>query len=272
MIPLLASLAFATTPNAEDGVLSTDSPMKLRLGAELGFLTALSHVLQEGKDGTTFDYAGEGGQRTLVPFFRIAADLDVGRSTFVLTYQPLDLRSEVTFERDHRIDTVDFPAGTPVNLRYGFDYFRGTWLYDLQADPEREVALGIALQLRNAVIDFTSVDGTLRSSNRDVGPVPILAFRTRQPVGKSGIFGAELTGFWAPIRYINGTGSDVEGAIADAQIRYGTSIRPGVDGFLGVRYVGGGAVGTANVSTPPGDGYSRNWLHLLSIQMSAVIR
>lgn len=264
------SAAFAVTPASPDSLLA-DGPAVPRLSAELGFVTALSHTIQYGKDGALFDYAGEGGQANLFPYARFQADLDVGRSTFALTWQPLDLRTEVVAERDLRIDGVDFAAGTPLDVRYGFTFYRGTWLYDL--DPgDGEIAIGLAFQLRNAVTTFTTADGAIRSTNRDVGPVPLLAARGRWSLGTDGFVGAEITGFYAPIKYINGTGSDVVGAIADGQIRVGRAFGHGADGFVGLRYVGGGAEGTARVSTPPGDGFTKNWLHLLSVQIGAVVR
>jgi hypothetical protein len=35
--------------------------------------------------------------------------------------------------------------------------------------------------------------------------------------------------------------------------------------FLNVRYLGGGAEGQSDNSTPPGDGYVSNWLHFLTV-------
>jgi len=44
-------------------------------------------------------------------------------------------------------------------------------------------------------------------------------------------------------------------------LRAGVSIVDHVDGFLNLRYLGGGAVGTSDNDDGPGDGYVRNWLH-----------
>ena len=274
MFTLLISAALATTPPVPESALNTtDRDLRVRLSAEVGMVGALSHVIQYGKDGTEFDYKEEGGQDVLFPFKRMSADLDLGaRHTVVFLYQPIDLRTNVTLQEDQVFDSVAMPAGTPVDIRYGFDFYRGSWMYDLQADPTRELSLGASLQLRDAVLDFTSADGTLRSSNRDVGPVPLLKLRVRQPLGEGLWWGAEVDGVWAPIKYLNGSDSDVEGALLDASLRAGMHLGHGVDTFLNLRYLGGGAEGTGSNTTPPGDGYTRNWLQFTSVSLGFALR
>ena len=55
------------------------------------------------------------------------------------------------------------------------------------------------------------------------------------------------------------------GAILDASLRVGLKPRPGVLPYLNLRYIGGGAEGLSDESTPPGDGYNRNWLNTLAV-------
>ncbi len=276
---LLSLHAFASSPDDPASVLNaqradgTPRETRLRLHAELGTLAPLTHTITYGKDGTEFDYVEEGGQDTLFLFARASADFDIGkRHTLVLLYQPLDLRTEVSLARDVRWDTVNFPAGTPVDIRYGFDFTRGSYLYDLKPGNEKELAIGGSLQIRNANIDITSADGELRSTNRDVGPVPLFKMRWRQPIRGAGWLGAEADAAWAPIRYINGSDSDVEGALLDASFRAGTEVRPGVDAFVNLRYLGGGAVGTGSDPTPPGDGYQENWLQFATLSLGLSVR
>ncbi len=271
--------ALAVSPSDPASVLNspradgTAHDVRVRLGAEIGIVAPVSHVITYGKDGTEFDYVEEGGQDVLFPFARFGVDLDAGkRHTFVLLYQPLDLRTSVTLERDVRWDGVDFPEGTPVELRYGFSFWRGSWMYDLLPGPEREATIGGSLQIRNANLEITSTDGELRSVNRDVGPVPLIKSRFRWPLSNEGWFGAELDAAWAPIRYINGSDSDVEGVLVDLSARAGTELRPGVDFFMNVRYFAGGAVGTSSNATPPGDGFSENWLHFLTLSAGFAVR
>ncbi len=82
---------------------------------------------------------------------RFEAGLDVGkRETFTLLYQPPDLRTEVVLHDDILADTVTFAKGEPVDLRYGFSFWRATWLHELRPASERELAVGLALHIRNA--------------------------------------------------------------------------------------------------------------------------
>ncbi len=66
---------------------------------------------------------------------------------------------------------------------------------------------------------------------------------------------------YAPVSYLNGSDNEVVGAILDASLRTGVKITDQVTGFLNLRYLGGGAVGTSDDVDGPGDGYVRNWLH-----------
>lgn len=275
MLPLaLLAVAHAVTPDADDSLLNpADSAARVRLNAELGSLAPLSHVIQFDKGGTEFDYVQDGGQDNLFLFARLSADLDLGpRHSVILLYQPLDLRTSVRLDQDLVVDDARFPAGTPMKLRYGFDFVRGSWLYDLQASPERELGVGVSLQIRNATIDFESADGLEQRSNRDIGPVPVLKLRTRQPLGERAWWGVEADGFYAPVSYLNGDDNEVIGAILDASARAGLELRTGTDVFVNVRYLGGGAEGIDDDSTGPGDGYTRNWLHFASLSLGFALR
>ena len=276
MILALASrtAALAGAPPASDSLLNAPGRRyAVRFDAEIGFVAPLANTIQFGKDGTVFDYVADGAQDVLFPTVRFEAGLDVGkRETFTLLYQPLDLRTEVVLQDDILVDTVTFNRGEPLNLRYGFSFWRATWLHELLPAPERELAVGLALQLRNANISFTSGDGTKGFEEHDVGPVPALATRLRLPVGKTGFFGAEATGIYAPIKYLNGSNVDVVGALLDASVRGGLALPHGTDVFLCVRYIGGGAEGTGKDSEALGDGYSANWLHFATLSLGASLR
>lgn len=270
----LLSAAFAASPPASDSLLNAPGRgYAVRLDAEIGFLAPLAHTIQFGHDGTVFDYVADGAQNVLFPTVRFDAGLDVGkRETFTLLYQPLDLRTETVLHDDILVDTVTFAKGEPLDLRYGFSFWRATWLHELLPAPERELSVGLALQIRDANISFTSGDGTRAFVEHDVGPVPALAARLRLPVGKTGFFGAEATGIYAPIKYLNGSNVDVVGALLDASIRGGFAMPHGTDVFLGVRYIGGGASGTAKNSEAFGDGYTANWLSFGTLSLGASLR
>lgn len=270
-----AGTAAAASPPAADSLLNAPGrALAVRVDAELGILAPVAHTIQFGKSGSTFDYVEQGGQEVWFPVARVQASLDVGkRETFVLLYQPLDLRTDVVLPDSLRVGTVEFPSGTPIDLRYGFSFWRATWLHELLPAPERELAIGLALQIRDANITFTSADGALRFAERDVGPVPLLAARLRLPVGKNAFFGAEASGVYAPVKYLNGSNVDVVGALLDASVRGGLDLGKGIDAFATVRYIGGGASGTSKGYEPAfSDGYTANWLHFTTLTLGVSLR
>ena len=271
---LSMSIASATTPTPPKSWLNDESRRyAVHLNMEVGSLLPVSHKIQFDKDGTWFDYVADGGQDNLFPFLRFSGDVDIGdRHTLVFLYQPLNLESSVRLEEDLIVDEATFAAGTPMDLRYGFDFVRASWMYDLQPERKKEFAVGVSLQLRNATIDFRSADGTLQRSNRNIGPVPILKTRIRQPVGETAWWGFEADGFYAPVSYLNGDNNEVVGAILDASGRYGLTLNQGIDAYLNLRYLGGGAVGISDNSTGPGDGYTKNWLHFASLSLGFQVR
>jgi hypothetical protein len=145
---------------------------------------------------------------------------------------------------DLKVDGLVFPAGTPMQSTYNFPFYRVSWLYDFNVDPDNELAIGLSLQIRNATIEFESLDGTVFSSGFWLG--------------------SEADGFYAPISYINGSDNEVIGAILDASVRAGRILPKNVELFLNLRYLGGGAVGKSEPDSP-GDGYVRNWLHFFTV-------
>lgn len=271
---LLAALLAPALAAPTDSVLNRgDRPYTVSVSAELGALAVPSHRIQFSKDGTLFDFVADGGQDNLFPYSRFSADLGLGeRNHVVFLYQPLDLRSRSVLVDDLVVDGLVFPAGTPMDYRYGFSFVRASWVRDLLADPERSFELGVSLQIRNAAIDFASADGTLARSNRDVGPVPILKVRGRGPLGDDGWWiGGEADGFYAPIKYLNGDTNDVVGAILDASVQAGVTLPQGMEPFVSLRYVGGGGEGTSSEARF-GDGYVENWLHVTSLSLGVALR
>lgn len=239
--------------------------------AEFGTLIPLKHTIQFGSNGSTFDYVDEGGQDNWFPTGRLAAELELGPGhNITFLYQPVDIRTNVYLRRDVVIDDATFLEGSGLDTRYGFDYYRLGYHYDFFWDyPQHEVSIGAALQIRNAVIDFTSADGLLRRTNGDVGPVPLLRFRGEYGFDFGMFVALEADGFYAPIKYLNGGKSDVVGAILDMSARIGYAIHPAFDVFLNLRYIGGGAEGTSQNDEPPGDGFTSNWLHFMGLTLGA---
>jgi hypothetical protein len=277
LIFALVSAALAATPDTGSSMLQEDSaPVAVRLAAELGAVGQISHRLQVDQDGTYASVPKDFGQDVLYPFLRFQADLDIGpnrRNTVAFLYQPLNFESEVAVPRRMVVGDVAFAAGEPIRFRYGFPFWRTTWLYDLAPSRDSEFAIGVGLQIRNANIVYTAVDGSKGVSTRNIGPVPLLAFRSRWTVTKKLWTATEMQGFYAPISGLNGSTNEVVGAIADGSFKLGLEGPQGADLYLALRYIGGGATGTSSRPDPfSGDGFTKNWLHFGAMSIGTSLR
>jgi len=258
---LLLCTVFLMTSNT---IAQTDFNDKFKFSgvAELGFLNVYDHKIQFSNSGTYFDYRRDGGQDVLFPVSRLSLELQSDRSTFYLLYQPLRLESQVYLENDLVVDEAVFAAGSAVKLLYNFPFYRASYTRELFPNkPKFNFALGATIQIRNATISFESLDGSIYRTNRDVGIVPAIKMRTNYHFNDRLYAEFEADGMYAPVSYLNGSDNEVVGAILDASLRTGVKITDQVTGFLNLRYLGGGAVGTSDDVDGPGDGYVRNWLH-----------
>jgi hypothetical protein len=238
---------------------------QFRLNYELGFVGVLQNTIQFGSNGTKIDYINDGGEDILLPFERYTAEVRMNeRHNVIVLYQPLEVVTRALLTRDLIVDDLTFPQGTGVEFKYGFSFWRISYLYDFLSDPEKELAIGASFQVRNASIQFSSLDGQLFRTNQNIGPVPILKFRTRLPFGRTMWWGSEVDGFYANGKYITGSKADFVGAIYDLSLRMGFRLNY-VDPYLNLRFVGGGARGTQDTPDQPGDGFTDNWLHTFSL-------
>ena len=261
--------AYSLLIHADDKVITN-----ITVQTELGFLAVAEHDIQFSKNGTYFDYVDNGGQDILFAVSRFSSDIVLkNRHVFTLLYQPLRLETSSLLKQDLSVDSLVFPAGTPMEFLYDFPFYRISWLYDFIADPENELGIGLSFQIRNATIIFRSGDGTLYRDNRDIGPVPVLKARGRYTFSKGPWIGTEIDGFYAPVSYLNGSDEEITGAILDASVRAGIPVlKQRGDLFLNVRYLGGGAVGTNTDNEGPGDGYVKNWLHFITVTLGGTWR
>ena len=248
---------------------SHSNSLNVSTTGELGMLIPFSHTIQFDKQGTVFDYVQDGGQDNAFPFVRLQAELKShNKHTLLFLYQPLNLETNVYLNQDIRVDNETFPANSGLDLRYGFDFYRISYLYDFFHNyPKTELSFGGSLQLRNATINFTSSDGNLRRTNRDLGAVPLFKLRWKHAHSDKTWLGAEVDGMYAPVKYINGSDSDVVGAIIDLSVRYGIVLDPQKDLFFNLRWIGGGAEGTNKDDDGPGDGFTANWLNFVSFSI-----
>ena len=242
---------------------------QLALALEAGFLAPVDHTIQFGKGNDALDYVAEGGQDNLFFFWRIQAEVLLKqRHSLIFLYQPINVTSQVTMPRDVQLYQTVFPKGTPTDIRYGFDFYRLTYDYDvLGRGRGTELGIGLGLQIRDAVINFSAADGSLRIDERSIGPVPLIKVRGRYTFDSGLWLGGEVDGFYAPIKYINGADSDVEGAIIDLNLRVGMRLWRWADVFLNLRYLGGGAEGTSSGYEGAGDGFVANWLHFMTVSL-----
>ena len=226
---------WSETPDPPKASLSADdSNFRLTLATEIGLLSVMYNRLQQGRDGTYFDYVNDGGQELFTPFLRASGELQFNkRHTVIMLYQPIDQRTRVRFDEDVSVDGITFPEGKMMDLRYGFDFFRLSYMYDVARDPDLEVSLGGGFQMRIATIEFVPIEGSEGRINRDLGPVPLLKLRVHRNLANGWFYGTEIDGFYANIRILNGdTEAEVTGAIYDGSLRAGKRLGPGLDAFL----------------------------------------
>lgn len=236
---------------------------------ELGYSAVMSHIVQFGKNGTEFDYVNSGGQDILVPFARAEVALRTSESDrFIFLYQPLELNTRMTLTKALQVDDVLFDANTPVDFKYSFPFYRFSWLRDTWSNDTTKLALGASLQLRNARIEFTSVDGKQHRSNRNVGPVPIFKFQTVTQMGEGVWWGTDVDTIYVPVKYLNGGTSDVVGSFHDVSLKLGFPVVSWLNAAFVTRYIGGGGKGTSKSPEAGSDGYNNNQLHTLNFSLA----
>ncbi|MBR9860979.1 hypothetical protein GYB22_09595 [bacterium] len=263
VIILLILLTSAVSSKGQSSTIKSQENYKLKMVAEIGFVGVFDHKIQFGNNGTYFDYKEDGGQDVLFPFIRPSLELELNkRNTFIFLIQPLRLESKVYLEEDIVVDDLVYPATSSVQLLYNFPFYRFSYLREVMPNKEKwSLGIGGTVQIRNATISFESLDGTRFRTNRDVGIVPALKVRSRYQFNERAYTELEADGIYAPVSYLNGSTTEIVGAILDASLRGGLQITNEVDAFLNLRYLGGGAVGTSNDPKGPSDGYVKNWLH-----------
>lgn len=254
------------------GAAADEAPWyRVKAQAELGALAVLSHKVQFGNDGTYFNYVRSGGQDNLYFVSRWSAELNiVERHSVVFLYQPLELETRAQLDRELRVDEARFPQGTGVSFRYGFPFYRLSYMYDVLPGARQELSFGVSAQIRNATIEFTEINGTRFKSYRDIGFVPLLKARGTYTWPGGEFVGFEIDGIYAPIRGANGSDNEVTGALVDASIRAGIAWIDRSRLFVNLRYIGGGATGQSDPEAFS-DGYTRNWLHLMTLSLGADI-
>lgn len=237
-----SSIFLVSLTNAQTSSSFTSENYKFKAVAEIGFLGVLDHNVQFGQNGTYFDYKNDGGQDVLFPISRLSLELEwKKRNTFILLYQPLKVESQVYLNDDLIVDNQVFPAASNVKLLYNFPFYRFSYLREVLPNSKTlNLAIGGTVQIRNATISFTSGDGSLFRTNRDVGIVPALKLRSKYKINERAFAEIEADGIYAPVSYLNGSDTEIVGAILDASLRGGLKLTKEVSSFVNLRYLGGG--------------------------------
>ena len=265
LLGLLSPVVFA---ESNSWINRDDSWYKVGLNAESGFVSVLSHTIQFGQAGSVFNYKTEGEQDTLFPYLRFSARFRMfDRHELTFLYQPLEITTKARTTRALTFYSTVFPAGTVLDIKYGFSFYRASYVWYFIQDAKNEFGLGLSMQIRNASIVFENADGTDISIQSNVGPVPIIKIAGKMAFD-NGVWAAlDADGFYASSAIFNGSGFPFVGAIWDASVRIGVDLKNNVSPYLNIRCLGGGAKGTSKGADAQGDGYTENWLNTLSVSL-----
>ncbi|NCC13729.1 MAG: hypothetical protein EOM32_10205, partial [Spirochaetia bacterium] len=191
-------------------------------------------------------FIAQGGQDNIYPFSRYTVGATVNEKHRVwFTYQPLRLETAVKFEAPVSIGAANF-ADEPMELTYSFPFYRGTYTYDLLGKYEEAyLGVGLALQIRNASIQFKAVDGGEMYVGQNVGLVPALAIYSEYRFSFGLTLSADIAGSYANLAYINGADYEFEGSILDASLRMSYAVQEDLSLFANARFFGGTSNGSS---------------------------
>lgn len=270
MLMLFAGIVL--TLSVQTARAEEDQDHLVKMSFETGFVGIYLHTIQFSSTGTEINYITDGGQENLYPVSKLTFEWKpASRHSLIFLYQPLTIESQSILKRDLLVDSVTFSSNTPMAFKYGFDFYRLSYLYRLMHNSLFTWEIGLSVQIRNASIIFSSLDGTQSVENQGIGIVPILKTRALLNLSELYYLEAEIDGFYATGKVFNGTtDTDFTGSILDANLRFGWHLTPELDSALVVRSLGGGAVGYENADSYDGTGdrYTENWLATLSIALN----
>lgn len=207
----------------------------LVVDAEVGAAYLFQNDGRYGVDGTLYTAAEVGQQRNLAVAVRLAVEARISRHTVIATWAPLDLTTRTTLTRALTFRTTTFAEQAVVDHRYLFDGYRLTYLFGLVQTSRFTLGLGASLQVRNASVEFRSVDASPAqfAVERDIGLVGAVRVRAR--------FDAGPVYALADVDFFNSFGIGLAAGIHDIALTLGVPVVPGFDLLLRLRLVGGGA-------------------------------
>jgi len=264
----------------ENGLINRhESLVKVFFEVETGLFGVLSHTYQTGRTeegASNFDFVAQGGQDILFPFDRYVAGLTINEKHKIgLLYQPLTVNTDVTFREDVLMDSTLFSAGTPMEIKYGFPFYRFTYSYRFVNRERFQLAAGLALQARNANIVFKAVDGSAMTVANNTGPVPSINLYGKYTFPAGMYMSLDATGLYASSAIINGASFAFEGSILDASLRAGYPLRKGLDVFANLRFLGGTSKGESQYPdrnwSESNERYGENYLSTMSFTLGLSI-
>jgi hypothetical protein len=202
---------------------------------EVGALYLFQNEGRYGANGTRYVASEVGQQRNLVIAQRLSVEAKLGRHTVIALWAPLDVTTRVTLPRDLVFQTTTFTQGSVVDHRYLFDGYRLSYLFGLVNTSRFSFGVGASVQVRNASVEFKTVDTSPAVFNveRDIGVVGALKARLRYDAG--------VLYAMADVDFFNTLGLGLAAGIHDVALTLGVPLIAGADFFLRLRLVGGGA-------------------------------
>ena len=123
---MLSFLFLSLSAGAEEPVSSTylnniERPVRFEATWEVGSLAVFGHTYQSGKSATEFDFVEDGGQDNLFPYQRFEVNFLLNRRhSFLLLYQPLNLRTTQEASSDIVMNNTTFPTRECLQVRPSF--------------------------------------------------------------------------------------------------------------------------------------------------------
>lgn len=228
----------ATAPTPQP-VAPAEPPRPLLDSLLVDFEVGPTYLFQNdgryGVGGTLYSAAEVGQQRNLAVALRLAVEARRGRHTLIATWAPLDLTTRTTLGRDLTFRGTVFANGSVLDHRYLFEGYRLSYLFGLVQGSRFSFSVGASVQVRNASVEFRTVDATpaIFSVERDIGVVGAIKLRAR--------FDAGLVYAQADVDFFNTFGLGLPAGIHDVALTLGVPLFPGLDVLLRLRLVGGGA-------------------------------
>lgn len=230
----LLALSLLATP------VLAESPLSAFIAEyETGPAAILQNDARYGPTGTDYSAADVNQQATLYRTQRLSLEARLGeRHGLILLWAPFDIATRVALPKDIDFRGEVFPAGTVVDSRYQFEGYRGSYLYRLVHGERLTWELGASVQLRNALVSLSTVDGTRYAKESDIGLVGALKTRLRYTLPSQVWVGLE-----ADALSTFGLLGNTRGGLYDVALTLGLplSAKRAVHAYARLRLFGGGA-------------------------------